>query len=101
LAKSQSLLNSNHKAIACYNKTNKNDTVRQSGTFRLSPTASPANLNPSTSRLLQPQDKGWIRAADIQPDYLPISSLESEQRFNCPVLTEKKLGNKASIGFRD
>lgn len=83
-------------------KLNKINTVRQSGNVsHLSPTASPANLNPSTSRLLQPQDKGWIRADEIQPEYLPISSLESEQRFNCPVLTEKKLGNKASIGVRD
>lgn len=82
-------------------KQNKINTVRQSGNVPPSSTISPANLNPSTSRLLQPQDKGWIRAAEIEPEYLPISSLESEQRFNCPVLTEKKLGNKASIGVRD
>lgn len=75
-------------------KQNKIDTVRQSGKVAPSPTASPSNLNISTSRLLQPQDKGWIRAAEIEPDYLPISSLESEQRFNCPVLTKQ-------IGVRD
>lgn len=73
---------------------NKNNTAPKSGNIQSSPTVSKANLGATNSRLLQPQDRGWIRAAEIERYYLPVASLESAQQVNCPAVTEREVGNK-------
>mgnify|MGYP000259340312 CR=1 FL=1 len=53
-----------------------------------SPTT-PTPIDTTNLPLLQPPDKGWIRAAEIKQHYLPVSSVEVNQKVNCPNLIKK------------
>ncbi len=74
-------------------QSNKNDTTRKTGNIQ-SATTSKLNLRATNSRLLQPQDQGWIQEAEIKGYYLPVSSLEPASQVSCPTLTERKVDNK-------